>query len=744
MSYYILLGIQLVALVFGLVAIYGLFMTISKKEYKFLLASAICAEVNGLGYAMEMTSTCWEQAYYGIVVEYLGLSYIGLLFMIYVVKITGIVKEPHRLWRFLFVLESIFFGLVATSRIQPLYYSKLEFDASGLVPHLKETPSILFYLNMAMLAVMIIYSMALLAIKAQRAEVNVKKRFVLGFYFLVFPLFSFVLSILFDLKGYEPISATVLIFMGSLAAVITRDKTNQTMNLAHGELYNNAPGGLITVDINYGFIECNSSAKRMQPEFINMESGTNVYSVLPVNNDHKLHINGRFYSLIEKDLVEEDKLYGHVIILADITEMERQVSELEELKVQAEEASQAKSRFLANMSHEMRTPLNAVIGLSELALREEDTDKLRDYASQVRTSGQMLLDIISDVLDISKVESGKLEIVSVHYDLLEILNGVINMTNIRLGDKDIEFLVDIDPKIPRYLMGDDIRIRQIILNLLSNAVKYTERGRIKFCMDYKDIPSGVELSCYVEDTGKGIKKEDINKLFKIFSRVDQRANRSVTGSGLGLAISGQLIELMNGNYDVRSEYGKGSTFSFTIPQIVEGENVGLSLADRRVITVRRGEPFNLYFEQNSEASDDIKREIEETEDLLRKKFEDKTVLIVDDNSINLKVLTSLLKIVDVVPETALSGRQAIEMFEKHKYDLVFMDYMMPEMDGVETTVIMREMKVSWARTACIVACTADAVKGSAEYLMSNGMDDYICKPIVIDDLKKLLLRVKLK
>ena len=738
-----LVGVQVFSVIFGLYAIYRLFMAIAKTEYKFLLASAICAEIYGFGYGLEMNAKSWGQAFTAIIMEYLGLSYVCLLFLVYIVKLTKIVKEPHGLWRFLFLMETGFLILVSTSEHQHYYYKELEFTNDGLFPHIIEHPNVFFYMHMSIIAGMVVVSLVLLLIAAKRAGKNDIRKYKMGFLFSFIPFISLIASLVVDMGGYEPVSAVVLFFLGIIAIVLTLDKSLKPINLARSEFFNGSPSGLITVDDKYGFLECNTAAKKIQPAFFGMKKGTDIFSVLPVDSDNKVHLDDNYYSVMDKELIGDGIMYGHVIVLTDITKLENQMAQLSELKEQADEANHAKSRFLANMSHEMRTPLNAVIGLSELALREDSKDKIRDYALQVRTSGQMLLDIISDVLDISKVESGKLEIDTVHYDLLEILNGVINMTNIRIGDKPIDFVLDINPRIPRYLIGDDIRVRQILLNFLTNATKYTEKGRIKFGVDYIKTSEGINLTGYVEDTGKGIKEEDMDKLFKIFSRVDMSTNRSITGSGLGLAISGQLIKLMNGNYNVSSEYGKGSRFSFVIPQGFEEEKSNLSTKDRREIIVRRGAPFNLFFEQ-SEESEEAKQVVKETEYTIRDKFRDKSLLIVDDNIINNKVLMAMLKIFGIVPDSAESGQIAIKMVANKKYDLIFMDYMMPEMNGIEATKAIRNLDVPWAKTATIVACTADAVKGSSEYLISNGMNAYICKPIVMEDLRRLLLETEME
>ena len=426
---------------------------------------------------------------------------------------------------------------------------------------------------------------------------------------------------------------------------------------------------------------------------------------------------------------------GYVFCLADVTESESKVQELAKLNKAAEEANEAKSIFLANMSHEMRTPLNAIIGLTELAQREDSVEGMKEYLPQILNSGQMLLDIISDVLDFSKAESGKVDIVPVQYDIGELLNSVVNVANFRLGEKNIDFQVDVDPTIPRKLIGDDARVRQVILNFVTNAVKYTDSGFVKLSVDWEQLGERILMKIAVADSGRGIRKADMDKLFTVFSRLDLKNNRNIQGSGLGLAISGQLIKLMNGTYRVESEYGHGSTFFCILPQKIASRSP-LATQERQVFHLQQNTPFALY--ETAEAAMESLQNAEKMEEDLTKQASDLRVLIVDDNPVNIKVLAAMLKTFSLKPDSALSGMKAIEMLEKQEYDVILMDHMMPEMDGIETAEKIRALDVPWASNVFIAACTANAVKGAEQMFLQSGMNDYLCKPVKMSELQEAM------
>lgn len=499
-----------------------------------------------------------------------------------------------------------------------------------------------------------------------------------------------------------------------------------------------------------------------------------------------------------------------------------------------EQAAHMKSDFLANMSHEIRTPMNAVIGMAEMALRENLPPAARNYINQIKSSGKTLLSIINDILDFSKIESGKMDINFIEYSPMSIINDVANIINTRIGGEDIELILDISPDIPTELLGDNVRLKQIIINLSNNAVKFTQRGQVLLKMfARKKNENEIDLCVAVADTGIGIKKQDFPNLFHSFEQLDSKRNRNIEGTGLGLAISKKLLNLMYGDIQVKSEYGKGSIFSFSIPQRIVNENPAIKVANSSNLKTA-ALLKNIYVKRQLKL--DIERlgisynELHSEEDLLALTEQNVThifvehylfsekieqfflvhpkitgvvmldffsemqsnvpnlmivkkplyslnlamifnhedlysgynystdedfefiapeakILIVDDNKINLTVVEGLLEPLKMNIKTALSGREAIDMISKEKYDLIFMDHMMPELDGVETTHIIRRFHKEYDNVP-IIALTANAIEGTKNMFLEEGMNDFVTKPIelriLVSKLKRWLPRERIQ
>lgn len=489
-----------------------------------------------------------------------------------------------------------------------------------------------------------------------------------------------------------------------------------------------------------------------------------------------------------------------------------------------EKATNMKSDFLANMSHEIRTPMNAVIGMAEMALREDLPENAREYINEIKSAGKSLLTIVNDILDFSKIESGKMDIVPVEYEPMSIINDVANIIVTRLEDKNVEFILDIDPTLPNKLLGDNDRIKQIILNITNNAIKFTRQGQVLLKVSFsKTSNEDIMLHVWVKDTGIGIKKADLPRLFQSFQQLDSKRNRNIEGTGLGLAICKQLLTLMGGDIRVESEYEKGSCFSIDLPQKVLDERASVFIkADAPIISA--GIIKNEYVKKQLKASiielgaEYIDLKDEEELDCIKKRgvlylflepseltegirwfietnpqvtailiigpkekipedvsgmqvvrkpiyslnlamifneeglhYENsKTdvgfdfvppeaeILIVDDNAINLTVAEGLLEPLKMKIDTALSGKEAIDKITNHRYDIIFMDHMMPELDGVETTHIIRRFHPEYDDIP-IVALTANAVEGTMEMFLKEGMNDFIAKPI---ELRVLVARVR--
>lgn len=396
-----------------------------------------------------------------------------------------------------------------------------------------------------------------------------------------------------------------------------------------------------------------------------------------------------------------------------VKEEQKKQKQLADALLSAEQANRAKSTFLANMSHEIRTPINAILGMDTMILRESKEDNVRDYAKNVKTAGETLLSLINDILDFSKIESGKMEIVASQYRLDSVVNDLMNMVSNKAKDKGLELVLEIQPQTPVQLYGDEIRIKQIFLNLLNNAVKYTKEGKITFSIGHEEVSDNEILLCIaVRDTGIGIKKEDMEKLFSPYERFDENVNKYVEGTGLGLSITRNLLEKMDSKLDVDSIYGEGSTFSCKIKQELWGEE--RMSQETLVLDTYSAEEMEMTY-QAPEAS----------------------ILVVDDVEMNIQVIMNLLKRTQIVPDQCLSGKEALELALGKKYDIIFLDAMMPEMSGEETLHAIRETCAINADTPIIVL-TANAIVGAKEKYIEEGFTDYLAKPVDGIKLEKLI------
>ena len=415
--------------------------------------------------------------------------------------------------------------------------------------------------------------------------------------------------------------------------------------------------------------------------------------------------------VVMEDVTELNELRDAQTALDKIRKLNQ---EYEKAKDEAVRANEAKSLFLSNMSHEIRTPINAVLGMNEMILRECADKQILSYAANIRSSGKTLLFLINDILDMSKIESGKMEIVRVEYEPENMMMDLWNVIFLRAQEKGLSIRFTLDETMPRVLYGDDVRIKQIVTNLLTNAVKYTPQGGIEMTAAYERAEDGtIKLIISVKDTGMGIRKEDMGKLFESFQRLDEEKNRNIEGTGLGMNITMSLLKLMDGDMKVESEYGKGSVFTVTIPQ--------------RIVC---DEPTGDF--------DSIRKRREETLSKKQQSFEapEARVLVVDDSSMNLTVFQSLLKRTKMQITTADSGKRCLELVKQEPYHIIFMDHMMPEMDGIETLHEMQKLSDYPNAATPVIVLTANALSGAREGYLKEGFVDFLTKPIDGDLLEE--------
>lgn len=391
--------------------------------------------------------------------------------------------------------------------------------------------------------------------------------------------------------------------------------------------------------------------------------------------------------------------------------------EADSAKHEALAANEAKGKFLARMSHEIRTPINVVLGMDEMILRESKEPNVREYAMDIRTAGQSLLSLINDILDFSRIDSGKMEIVPVEYEISSMIHDLVNMTLQRAKSKGLQLVVEIDHEIPAGLYGDDMRIRQVLINILTNAVKYTEKGTVWLRIRSRVDGETAVLYFEVEDTGIGIRKEDLPKLTAEFERIEEDRNRNIEGTGLGVSITVQLLALMGSKLQVESEYGKGSKFYFELEQrIADSTPIG----DFESKVRQMAENFSY---ESSFIAPEAK------------------LLVVDDNVVNRKVLRNLLKETQIQISEAGGGEECLSLVQENHYDLIFLDHMMPKMDGVETLRRMKDFGEFPCKGTPVVILTANAVSGAREAYLKEGFDDFLSKPIVPDKLEDMIRKM---
>lgn len=725
--YQVLLVIQYFSIFVLMVEAGYILGKIKTKLHAYLFFNCVATLINNLGYLLEMLAKSEEQYLTALQMSYLGrvwIPYSLFIFMILLCK----VNVNRKILMGLGVFHAATFFVVLTCQYQNWYYSSMTYVKEGMFPYIETKDGPWHHVYSFILLFYIVFGLYKLiqAVRKEQYELE-RKRLTYMVIAIAVESASFVINMTGITGNYD---ITVLGY--SIGAVfmyiaIFRYGLLDTLQLVKDYVIDGVSELILAIN-NQGELEYyNQTAKQA---FSDIEKKFTIASTIEqlqqAAKEHKpLYIKDKIYSVEVKELRQNDCSRGKVYVLVDETEHFRYMKELEEQKEIAEAANASKSRFLSVVSHEIRTPMNAVVGMTELLLREPESlnSKQEKYLKNIKNSGAALVMIVNDILDQSKIEAGKMELVEEVYELRPMAEDVRMIIENRIGEKPIDLIYEIDEKVPRYLMGDSLRIRQILINLMNNAVKFTEEGYVKLTVTCEKEDENRGLFRFsIKDSGLGIKPEDLSKLGQAFTQVDTKKNHQKEGTGLGLSISRDFISMMGGQLSVESEYGNGSEFYFSIWQgIAEQMNVA---KDAGI----------------------CKQAWQEEEQFVAPKAK---VLIVDDTKLNLMITKELLQPLRMDIDLANSGEKAIEKMKENRYDIVFMDYMMPYMDGIETTCKIRalhqeykdnEEMMHYLKNVPIIALSGDDSEDTMEKFKNAGMDDFVGKPVELKQLKKCLIR----
>ena len=615
--------------------------------------------------------------------------------------------------------------MIATVDYHHLYYKDywLAPSKANLNGYTLEiSPAPMYYVYMAFLLAEIMTTIGIIISSycSQRSMPNKGKIHFLMIAAMLSPMLLLSLRILKILKGDDPTPLGILLSCIFMSIAVVKYGLFDPVKNAKNYIIDNLKEAVIVTDADHRFLFLNSMADKIITS-INKEQGYStddkIYAFIQGSQDF-FDWKDRHYQVEETVLKDNELIQGYMMTIVDVTKIIEQNHLMKRLVLQTEDANRAKTNFVSNMSHEIRTPMNSIVGITEILLRSRHSPKEQEYLLNIQSSGRVLLTIINDVLDCSKMEAGKMQLFDEPYDTCSLFHDLrISMEN-RIGHSGLELIYDIDQDIPCKLKGDMGRIRQVIINLVNNAIKYTEKGSVRFSVHVRQKNTDKVMLYYeVADTGIGIRKEDQKILFDAFQRVEMDRNRYVEGTGLGLTISQNLVNMMGGVIEVESEYGKGSRFFFTIEQtIIDPTPVSAVNYNGQKDNVTEKEAECLFIAPEAH------------------------ILLVDDNELNLVVAKELLKPLRMQIDTAENGLQAVKMVRGSQYDLVLMDHMMPVMDGIEAAKAIRALPEDKYQKLPIIALTANAMVDARKEFLKAGMNGFVAKPI---DFARICNQLKL-
>ncbi len=694
------------------------------QEQKLLILIMCGTLVQNVGYLLELTAPTLEAAVTAVTVENVGSAFVPLCYCWFIYTYCY-AAPPKRLLCLLgavnfLVLPTVFFNW------NGLFYREFQWLSTESGFHyisIAYGPLYALFMATRILIPYVLCIHTLIRAVRLRSDQRINRQYQTILAISTMPIIMLAAYVCKLTKVFDLTPVTLAISMSMVVIVVWSRRNYDFRHLAAEKVLESLGDGVIALDDHDRLISYNRAAAQI---FVNLPShklGEDIRVVeefreemLNENIPWSFSINGQHYECHSKQIVDENgRKQGCVILILDMTDIKAYINEIKRVRQQAEKANIAKSEFLANMSHEIRTPMNAIIGLNDIIMEETEDPSIYAHAKDVQSAAKNLLAIINDILDLSKVESGKMELVYGDYHLKTVVDEVVGMMDLAASKRGLIMKYECDDSLPCGYNGDEGRIKQILINILNNAVKFTKEGYVRARVTGRPgEQEGVELITFrVEDTGCGIREEDLEKIFEDFRQVDSKRNRSVEGTGLGLAIVKHMVELMGGSINVESVYGEGTTVSITIPQ---------KIVDRRSI---------------AEVPEIPPSELEQTEAFTAPGVK---VLLVDDNLINRKVARGFLKSYAFNLTEAESGPEAIELVRQNRYDIIFMDHMMPVMDGIEAAEIIRRDCGENGTAPAIIALTANAMSGMRERFLEKGFQDFIAKPLDRRELGQLLAR----
>lgn len=695
-----------------------------------LLLTCIWGLTATVGNLMEVLATSPDAAMVAIKVAYIGKCYIitfGLMF----VSGYSSVKLNKGFISFLGVANTVVLATVMTCEHHRLYYAAIDYEIrpSGRAAMLL-TPGPFYFVWMGLLLLGAGMYVVIARREMRRGSRVAKLRMKVIFLAVAMPMVAAIGFLIIRPTYFDPATLAITMAEVCFLLAVKRYGLLDTMELAQERIIEDTRDGVVVIDNTKSMILYqNQVAEKLLKRVTEVNGG---FDLEQLTNEHEkvYELDGRHYEIRMSEIVRSEgsgEIQGYVVWIFDMTFIDEYTSEMIRLKEASEKANQAKTDFLANISHEIRTPMNSIVGYAELALKTEDEQVMHGYLKKIKKSSHILLHLINELIDITKIESGRMKVIKVSYCLTELIDEIRHMMETLAGRAGLAFIVQLDSELPKYLYGDRIKVQEIITNLITNGIKYTQEGSVILRVHLKELTDKKALiNIEVEDTGIGISEEEGEKVFAKFERSDRRKNCQVEGSGLGLSIAKSFVDMMDGAISYESEYGKGTRFIVDIWQEL-GNNEPEDKVDLQETDMAAGGE-----KEQAEDSDG--------ESLEHAVINSGHIMIVDDNTLNLDVASGIMELLGMSTRTAISGMECLELLANgEKPDIIFMDHMMPEMDGVETMKKIRELEGGIAALP-IVLLTANAVAGVREQMLAEGFDDFLSKPIEIDELRRILIR----